>query len=84
MTLLVDIGSVRIVKINGAAVAAIRERSGLTQTALAGLLGMSQSRVSELESSTTIAMRPRNAVRLAKALAVPLQAILAAPEGVSV
>lgn len=71
-------------RINGAAVAAIRERSGLTQTALAGLLGMSQGRVSEIESSTTIAMRPRNAVRLAEALAVPLPAILAAPEAVSV
>lgn len=70
-------------KINGTTVAALRERSGLTQTALSARSGhLSQGRISEIESAGVISVRPATAVCLAETLGVPLMAILAEPEAV--
>lgn len=65
-------------QINGSALTAIRERTGLTQSDLARGTGVSQGRISEIESSSP-SVRPATAVALAEALAVPLVAILATP-----
>lgn len=64
-------------RINPAALRAIRERSGLTQSALAVASGVSQARISELENQRheAIAVRPTTAQALADALAVTLLAI---------
>lgn len=59
---------------NPAALAAIRERSGLTQTDLANATGVSQGRISELESKPQN-LRPATAKKLAEALQVPVVAI---------
>lgn len=65
-------------QINGSALAAIRERTGLTQSDLARGTGVSQGRISEIESDSP-SVRPATAKALAEALAVPVVAILAAP-----
>ena len=68
-------------KINGIAVATIRERSGLTQSLLSEMSGsISQGRISEIEAQNVISVRPATAVRLAETLGVPLMAILAEQE----
>lgn len=61
--------------INGPALAAIRDRSGLTQSELARQTGVSQGRISELESGRRN-VRPGTAKAIAEALAVPVVAIL--------
>ena len=61
--------------VNGPALAAIRERSGLTQTELAQQTGVSQGRISEIESGEHN-VRPGTAKALAEALAVPLVALI--------
>ena len=71
------IGSVRSVVINGAALKVIRERSGLTQTDLAKQTGVSQGRISELESGRH-PVKPQTMSALTTALAVPLAALLSA------
>lgn len=64
-------------QINGAAVATIRERSGLTQTALSKATGtLSQGRISEIESAESIAVRPATGIALADALGCPLAALV--------
>lgn len=67
-------------KINPTALAVIRERSGLTQTALARASGVSQGRISELEmgdrEGRPLDARPSTAKSLADALDVPLLAII--------
>ena len=65
-------------QINGPSLAAIRERSGLSQSDLARATGVSQGRISELESESPN-IRPATGKALADALAVPLVAILTAP-----
>lgn len=62
-------------KINGASLTAIRERSGLSQTDLATESGVSQGRISELEAGD-MNVRPGTANALAKALEIPVVAIL--------
>jgi transcriptional regulator with XRE-family HTH domain len=68
------------VKINPTALAVIRERSGLTQTALARASGVSQGRISELEMGDRhgrpLDARPSTVKALADALDVPLMAII--------
>lgn len=70
--------------LNGASLTAIRERSGLTQSDLARSTGVSQGRISELESGS-LNVRPATAKALADALAVPVAALLAtlSPEQVA-
>lgn len=76
--------------INGSALQAIRERSGLTQSDLAReteRIGprVSQGRISELESGDPAksAVRPATAKVLADALSVPLVALLRSAEQVA-
>lgn len=69
-------------QINGPALAAIRERSGLTQRGLASRTGsVSQGRISEIESQDAIEVRPATATALAEALSVPLIAIVVPNRG---
>ncbi len=62
--------------LNGQALQAIRERSGLTQTELAAQTGVSQGRISELEAGN-LRVRPNTVKALADALRVPTTALLA-------
>lgn len=62
--------------LNGSALQAIRERSGLTQTELAAQTGVSQGRISELESGRCN-VRPGTVKALAAALAIPIPALVA-------
>jgi len=71
-------------RINGPALAAIRERSGLTQSALAKQTGISQGRISEIEKKSATTVRPDTGRTLATALAVPLMAIVASVDGEAV
>lgn len=67
--------------VSPAALATIRERSGLTQSELARLSGISQGRISELETGDRhgrpLAARPPTVRALADALGVPILAIAA-------
>jgi len=63
------------VKLNGQALKAIRERSGLSQSELARATGLSQGRISELESESPN-IRPSTSKALADALKVPVVALL--------
>ena len=63
--------------LNGAALATIRERTGLTQLDLAAKSGVSQGRISELESKDSN-VRPGTVKALAEALAVPMTALIKA------
>lgn len=69
-------------RVNPAALGALRERSGLTQSALARASGVSQSRISELERGDVdgcpLPAWPTTVRALADALQVPILA-LAAP-----
>jgi len=67
------------VHLNRHALRAIRERSGLSITALAARAGVSQPHLSNLESGRRQAS-PAMVRRLARALAVPVVALLGAPE----
>lgn len=62
--------------LNGSALQAIRERTGLTQSALAEATGVSQGRISELEAGR-LNVRPGTVKALAAALAIPITALLA-------
>lgn len=62
-------------KINGASLQTIRERSGLTQSDLARSTGVSQNRISTIES-TDANVRPQTAKALAESLGCPVTAIL--------
>lgn len=66
----------RRIRPNGAAIIAIRERTGLTQNALAMSAGVAQSALSYIEAGKP-GYRPTPATlkKLAVALAVPLTAI---------
>lgn len=61
--------------LNGNALQVIRERTGLTQTDLAQQSGVSQGRISELESKN-LTVRPDTAKALADALDVSLAALI--------
>ena len=68
--------------VNGAALRTIRERSGLTQTALAQLVGTDRSHISNIENGR------RNCsdelvIAIARALKIDLPAILADPTEVA-
>lgn len=69
--------------INGSALQAIRERTGLTQSDLARASGVSQGRISEFESGTKN-VRPATVKALADALAVPMTALISNPAAASV
>lgn len=62
-------------QMNGPALQAIRERTGLSQTDLAKATGVSQGRISEIESGS-LNVRPATARSLADALGVPLAALI--------
>ncbi len=64
-------------RINGQALKAIRERSGLSQSALAELAGITQGRISEWESDSP-PVRPATIAKVAEALVVPVTALLRA------
>jgi transcriptional regulator with XRE-family HTH domain len=66
-------------RVNGAAIRAIRERSGLSGTALAEQAGIRQSHLSNIEAGRR---QPSEelAVSIARVLRSPLVAILADPE----
>ncbi len=65
-------------RLNSAALRALRERSGLSVTALATAAGIKQAHLSNIESGRRSAS-PEVAVSLARALKVDLAAILAEP-----
>jgi XRE family transcriptional regulator, regulator of sulfur utilization len=65
-------------RINTAALKALRERSGLSVTALANSAGIKQSHLSNIEAGRRSAS-PEVGVALARALKVDLVAILAEP-----
>ncbi len=67
--------------LNGSALQAIRERTGLTQTDLAATTGVSQARISELEAGLCN-VRPGTVKALAEALQVPITA-LTSPQAVA-
>lgn len=67
---------------NPAALRAIRERSGLTVSALAESAGIKQAHLSNVEAGRRNAS-PEVVVALAKALKVDLPAILADPESIA-
>lgn len=67
---------------NPAALVAIRERTGFTQSDLAKQSGVSQGRISELESAS-MAVRPGTVKALAAALQVPFTAITCAEAAAS-
>lgn len=69
-------------RINGPALKAIRERSGLSQSDLARSTGISQGRISEIESASP-AIRPATATTIADHLQVPLLAITQQDEAVA-
>lgn len=69
-------------RLNPAALRVIRERSGLTVTALAVEAGIKQAHLSNIEAGRRNA-GPDVVVALAKALKVELPAILADPEPVA-
>lgn len=62
--------------LNGAALRTIRERTGLAQLALAEKSGVSQGRISELESLPTSTVRPATVKALAEALACDQAALI--------
>ena len=62
-------------RINPDALRAIRERSGLSQTALSTISGISQGHISQLESGQRRS-RPETVHRLAAALGVPVGALV--------
>lgn len=64
-------------ELNGPALKALRERSGWTQSDLARHTGVSQGRISELESQDRTSVRPGTIKSLANALQVPSLAIIA-------
>lgn len=66
-------------QLNPAALRAIRERSGLTISALASEADMSQPHLSNLEAGKRKA-GPDAVVRLANALKVPITAIICDPD----
>lgn len=66
-------------KINRHALTIIRERSGLSKPALAREVGCRHSTIYEIESGNRGAS-PEMAQRLARALKVPLVALLADPD----
>lgn len=73
---------IHTVIVNGAALRTIRERSGLTQTALARLVGTDRSHLSNIENGR------RNCsdelvIAIARALKIDLPAILADPTEVA-
>lgn len=68
--------------LNGSALQAIRERSGLTQTELAEQTGVSQGRISELESGQRN-VRPGTVKALADALKIPVTALVNTPSEVA-
>lgn len=68
--------------INGPALRTIRERSGVTQTALATAAGIKRSHLSNIEAGRRNAS-PDIAIAMAKALKVDLPAILADPAEVT-
>jgi transcriptional regulator with XRE-family HTH domain len=59
------------VKINGPTLKAVRELSGMSQTELASRTGLSQNRISTIESSSPN-VRPATAKTLAEALGQPI------------
>jgi transcriptional regulator with XRE-family HTH domain len=69
-------------RINPHALRAIRERSGLTTTALAEAAGIKQSHLSNIEAGRRQAS-PELVLALAKALKVEIPAILADPAAVA-
>jgi transcriptional regulator with XRE-family HTH domain len=66
---------VRFVVINGSALLAIRERSGLSQAELSRQSGVSQGRISELEAAQ-LNVRPATVKAIAEALQVPITALV--------
>lgn len=72
-------------RINPAALTAIRERSGLSQNELARRSGVDQSHISALErGEANPDVRPATATALARGLKVALDALLADPDAESV
>lgn len=69
-------------RINGPALKAIRERSGLSQSALAAQAGITQGRISEFESDSP-PVRPATIAKVAEALVVPTTALLQADSEVA-
>lgn len=68
-------------RINPAALAALRERSGMSQAELARRCGVDQSHLSAIERDPRRSnVRPETAKALARGLKVSLVAILAEPE----
>lgn len=61
---------------NGAALTAIRTRTGLTQSDLARATGISQGHISQLESAAQTNPRPGTVKKIAEALAVPITALI--------
>lgn len=66
-------------QINGEALRVIRERSGLTGTALANEVGVDRTHLSHIEAGRKQASNDL-ARRLAAALKIPLVAILSGPD----
>lgn len=66
-------------RVNGEALRVIRERSGLTGTALAKEVGIDRTHLSNIENGRK-QPAAATAIRMADALRIPLVAILASPE----
>lgn len=63
--------------VNGAAIAAIRERTGYSGTEFAELIGIHRAYLSNVEAGHRRSVSPDVAKRIAEGLKVPLGAILA-------
>lgn len=79
MTGIANYGNLRFVRLNPTALRVIRERSGLTISALAVEAELSQPHLSNIESGKRKA-GPDVIVRLAKALKAPVTAIICDPD----
>ena len=67
----------RGIRVNGAAIAAIRERSGYSGTEFAELIGIHRAYLSNVEAGHRKSVSPAVAKRIADGLKVPMPAILA-------
>ncbi len=74
-------GGVSVININGLKIRQIREEKGLTQLYVSTVVGVTTDTISRWENRRYPTIKKENAIRLAEALEVPLEAIIDTGEG---